>query len=55
MPTAAEPFPVCLPGRYFLMISTRHKNQALIWGQAVQLKAGQNSVTLDETNAISIN
>jgi hypothetical protein len=48
-------FPGVAPGRYFLMISTRHKNQALVWGQAVQLKAGQNSVTLDETNAISIN
>ena len=48
-------FPGVPPGRYFLMISTRHKNQGLVWGQAVQLKAGQNSITLDETNASSIN
>jgi len=48
-------FPGVPPGRYFLMISTRHKNQALIWGQAVQLKAGQNSITLDESNAAPIN
>jgi hypothetical protein len=48
-------FPGVPPGTYYLMISTRHKNQGLVWGQAVQLKAGQNSVTLDESNATSIN
>jgi hypothetical protein len=30
-------------GTYGLMISTRYNNQELIWEQAVQLKAGQNS------------
>jgi hypothetical protein len=48
-------FPGVPPGRYYLMISTRHKNQALVWGQAVQLKAGQNSLKLDESNATPIN
>jgi hypothetical protein len=48
-------FPGVPPGTYYLMISTRHKNQGLVWGQAVQLKAGQNSFTLDESNATSIN
>jgi len=48
-------FPGVPPGTYYLMISARHKNQALAWGQAVQLRAGQNSLTLDETNATPIN
>jgi hypothetical protein len=39
------------PGTYYLMISTRYNNQALIWEQAVQLKAGQNSLKLDPSNA----
>jgi hypothetical protein len=37
------------------MISTRYNNQVLNWGQAVQLKAGQNSMTLDQSNATPIN
>jgi hypothetical protein len=43
------------PGSYYLMISTRYKNQALIWGQAVQLKSGSNSMTLDQSNATPLN
>ncbi len=43
------------PGRYYLMISTRYNNQALIWGQAIQLKAGANSITLDPSNATPLN
>lgn len=37
------------------MISTRYNNQLLVWGQAVQLKAGTNSITLDQSNATAIN
>jgi hypothetical protein len=37
------------------MISTRYNNQALIWEQAVQLKAGQNSLKLDQSNATPLN
>jgi len=48
-------FPGVPPGTYYLQISTRYNNQALVWGQAVQLKAGPNSITLDQTNAIPIN
>jgi hypothetical protein len=48
-------FPGVPPGVYYLMISTRYNNQSLVWGQAVQLKAGPNSVKLDQTNAIPIN
>jgi hypothetical protein len=43
------------PGTYYLMISTRYNNQAFIWEQAVQLKAGQNSLKLDQSNATPLN
>ena len=43
------------PGTYYLTISARYNNQVLYWGQAVQLKPGSNSVTLDQSNAIPIN
>jgi hypothetical protein len=42
------------PGTYYLMISARYNNRALVWGQAVQLKAGSNLITLDGTNAVPI-
>ena len=44
-------FPGVPPGTYYLMISTRFNNQGLMWGQAVQLKPGANSVSLDPKNA----
>jgi len=47
-------FPGVAPGVYYLMISTRYNNQPLAWGQAVQLKPGANSVTLDLSNATAI-
>jgi len=53
--TGGATFPGVPPGTYYLMISTRYNNQALVWGQAVQLKAGPNSVTLDPGNATPIN
>jgi hypothetical protein len=48
-------FPGVPPGTYYLMISTRYNNQPLVWGQAIQLKAGSNSVTLDPQNAVPLN
>jgi hypothetical protein len=42
-------------GTYYLMISTRYNNQSLVWDQAVQLKSGPNSITLDQSNASPIN
>jgi len=39
------------PGTYYLMISAIYNQQSFVWGQAVQLKAGMNSVTLDLRNA----
>jgi len=41
-------------GTYYLMISTRYNNHGFAWGQAVQLKSGQNSLTLDQSNATPI-
>jgi hypothetical protein len=43
--------PGVMPGTYYLMVSTVYQNQPITWGQAVQLKAGANSVTLDQRNA----
>jgi hypothetical protein len=51
----AGTFPGVPPGTYYLDITARVNNQALVWGQAVQLKAGANSMTLDQSNAIPIN
>ena len=42
-------------GTYYLMISTRYNNQALIWTQGVQINPGQNSITLDTRNATPVN
>jgi hypothetical protein len=43
------------PGTYYLMISTRYNNQALVWDHPVQLKAGANSMTLSAQNATPMN
>jgi hypothetical protein len=51
----AGTFPGVPPGNYYLMISTRVNNQALVWDQAVQLKAGSNSMKLDQSNATPVN
>jgi hypothetical protein len=37
------------------MISAVYNKQPLIWGQAVQLNAGPNSITLDARNATPLN
>jgi hypothetical protein len=43
------------PGTYYLMISAVFNRQAFIWGQPVQLNAGPNSITLDQSNATPLN
>lgn len=48
-------FPGVAPGTYYLMISTRYNNQALVWSQPIQLNPGPNSITLDQRNATPIN
>jgi hypothetical protein len=47
--------PGVAPGNYYLMVSARYNNQLLVWGQAVQLNPGPNSVRLDQSNAVPIN
>ncbi len=39
------------PGTYYLMISAPYINQTLVWGEAVNLKPGANSITLNVGNA----
>ncbi len=49
--SGAGTFPAVPPGTYYLMISTRYNNQALVWEHPVELKAGANSMTLSAQNA----
>jgi len=44
-------FPGVPPGTYYLMISALYNKQPYVWGQAVQLNTGANSITLDLHNA----
>jgi hypothetical protein len=48
-------FPGVPAGTYYLMISTKLNNQTIFWGQQVALKAGPNSITLDQRNSIPVN
>ena len=47
-------FPGVTEGTYYLMISARYNNQALVWDMPVHLKAGDNSLTLDQGNASTV-
>ncbi len=53
--SGAGTFPGVMPGTYYLMISAVYNKQPLIWGQAVQLKSGPNSLKLDQSNATPLN
>ncbi|NYF89708.1 hypothetical protein RBB79_09140 [Tunturiibacter empetritectus] len=48
-------FPGVPPGTYYLMISARYNNQALVWDHPLQLKPGPNTLSLDQRNATPIN
>ena len=48
-------FPGVQPGTYYLMISAVYNKQPYVWGQAVQLHAGQNALTLNLNNATPLN
>ena len=48
-------FPGVPPGTYYLMISALYNRQLLVWGQAVQIHVGANSITLDARNATPLN
>ena len=51
----AGTFPGVPPGTYYLMISAIYNRQAYIWGQAVQVHAGANTLALDLRSAIPQN
>ncbi len=48
-------FPGVPAGTYYLMISAAYNKQPLFWNFRVDLKPGQNSVTLDQRNASPVN
>jgi hypothetical protein len=48
-------FPGVPPGTYYLMISAIVNQKSLVWGQAVQLKAGANTLKLDMQTATPLN
>ena len=48
-------FPGVAPGTYYLMITAAYNGKSLTWGQAVQVKPGANSVTLNLSNATPLN
>jgi hypothetical protein len=49
--TGKATFAAVSEGTYYLMISARYNNQALVWDMPVHLKPGNNSLTLDQANA----
>jgi hypothetical protein len=53
--SGAGTLPGVPPGTYYLMVSAIYNKQSLVWGQAVHVNAGQNSVTLDLRNATPLN
>jgi len=53
--TGRATFSGLAPGRYFLLISTKYNGQLVSWDQALDVKAGANSFTLDPRNATPIN
>jgi len=48
-------FPGVAAGTYYLMVSAIVNQKPVVWGQAVQLKAGANTVTLDQRNGTPLN
>jgi hypothetical protein len=53
--TGKSTLPGVPPGTYHLMISAPFNKQNLYWGFSVELKAGPNSITLDQRNAKVLN
>jgi hypothetical protein len=44
-------FPAVRPGIYYLFGMGQHRGKPILWNVRVQIKAGENSVTLDEGNS----
>jgi hypothetical protein len=53
--TGSGTFPGVPPGTYYLMISALYNKQPLVWGQAVNIHAGANSITIDARNGTPLN
>jgi hypothetical protein len=51
----AGTFPGVPPGTYYLMISAVYNRQPYVWGQAVEVRAGANSLALDLRTAVPLN
>ncbi len=51
----AGKFPGVPPGTYYLMISVVYNKQPYVWGQAVQIHSGTNSLVLDLRSATPLN
>jgi hypothetical protein len=51
----AGTFPGVPPGTYYLMISAVYNRQPYVWGQAVEVRAGANSLALDLRSAVPLN
>jgi hypothetical protein len=52
--TGKATFPGVAPGTYYLMGSSLGGRQPFLWNVRVDLKAGANSVTLDQHNATPV-
>ncbi|MFI5058344.1 MAG: hypothetical protein ACHQLQ_09160 [Candidatus Acidiferrales bacterium] len=52
--TGKATFPGVTPGTYYLMGSTFANGQMLLWNVKVELRAGANSIALDQRNAMPV-
>ena len=53
-PDGKAVFPAVLPGFYYVFGMGQHQGKPLVWNVRVQIKAGDNSVTLDDRNASAL-
>jgi hypothetical protein len=53
-PDGKAVFPAVLPGVYYVFGMGQHQGKPLLWNVRVQIKAGDNSVTLDDRNASAL-
>ena len=53
-PDGKAVFPAVLPGVYYVFGLGQHHGKPLLWNVRVQIKAGDNSVTLDDQNASAL-
>jgi len=53
-PDGKAVFPAVVPGIYYVFGMGQHQGKPLLWNVRVQIKAGDNSVTLDDRNASAL-